>query len=105
MCCKGLLKRLLPFFVTFAVGLFIASFFVSIAAPRFNGFNRGGKRHSEYNRLKAENERLRAEIERLKMEVADRELRRVDTVPAFEMDSDIPPPPPPPARIRVHKTK
>ena len=27
---KGFLKRMLPFFATFAIGLFIASFFVSI---------------------------------------------------------------------------
>ena len=72
MCCKSFTKRILPFFLTFAVGLFIASFFVSIAAPSFQFPNRGSrKKHREYDRqrdieikqLREENQRLRSDTE------------------------------------------
>lgn len=72
MCCKGFIKRVAPFLLTFAVGLFIASFFVAIAAPNFQ-FRRGGfNRHREYDRqreaefrqLREENSRLERELER-----------------------------------------
>lgn len=67
MCCQGFLKRVLPFFLTFAVGLFIASFFVTIAAPSFQFQNRGWKRnHRQYDRQREiEIERLREENMRL----------------------------------------
>ena len=51
MYYKGLLKRIVPFFLTFAAGLFIASFFVTIARPSFNGFRRGSNKHREIQRL------------------------------------------------------
>lgn len=64
MCSKGLLKRALPFFATLAVGLFIASFFVTIK-PIFSG--RGG-RHAEMKRMRVELERTRFELEQVKNE-------------------------------------
>jgi hypothetical protein len=36
MQLKGLFKRVVPFFLTFALGLLVASFFVTVAAPSFN---------------------------------------------------------------------
>jgi len=63
----GILKRALPFAATFAVGLFIASFFVDITAPRFRG-HRGGQRH-QMREMRLENERLRNENLRLKNEL------------------------------------
>ncbi len=68
MYSKGFIKRMLPFFATFAVGLFIASFFVSITAPTFRK-NGHGKRHHEMKRLRYENEQLRNENLRLKNEL------------------------------------
>ena len=65
---RGFIKRMLPFFATFAVGVFIASFFVSISGPNFRG-PRFGKRHHEMNRLRHENEQLRNENLRLKNQV------------------------------------
>ncbi len=59
----GLLKRALPFLGTFALGLFIASFFVNIGAPRFG--SRGKCRH-EMRELRIENEQLREENLRLR---------------------------------------
>jgi len=87
MCCKGFFKRVAPFFLTFSLGLFIASFFVTIAAPSFQ-FKRGFNRHREYHRkLEFENQRLREENSLLKRQVADK--RNSD----LEMILDVPPPP------------
>lgn len=70
----GIIKRVLPFLFTFTVGLFIASFFISIAAP---SFDRAGKSRSDRwmnNReLRAENEQLRSENERLIDRIAELE--------------------------------
>jgi len=70
MCCKEFFKRVIPFFLTFAAGLFIASFFVTIAAPSFQFKNRNWKRnHRQYDRqMELENQRLREENMRLKSE-------------------------------------
>ena len=70
MCCQGFVKRVVPFFLTFAVGLFIASFFVTIAAPTFQFQNRGWrKNHRQYDRQReAEIQRLREENMNLKNE-------------------------------------
>ncbi len=98
MFAFGLFKRVLPFLLTFAAGLFIASFFVSIAAPSFQFRRDGGKRHDckrvkmEMQDLREENIRLRNEIEQLRrspltLEYIDPEFTR----PA---DRDVPPPPP-----------
>lgn len=86
MCCsKGLLKRLLPFFLTFAVGLFIASFFVTVAAPNFE-FNRGFRRHRQYDQMmQFENQRLRDENARLK---AVSELKLKSFSGTFEMNGN-----------------
>lgn len=63
---KGLLKRMLPFLATFAVGIFIASFFVSFGGSRF-GFKERRMRHfQEMQQLRMENEELREENLRLK---------------------------------------
>ena len=100
MLYRGLFKRFLPFFLTFAVGLFVASFFVAISSPSFN-FRRGGShKHREIHRLKIENKELRKDVLRMKRELD--EARRnsfdvtlpVEEVPTFEMDVPLPPPPP-----------
>jgi hypothetical protein len=72
MCCKGFVKRVLPFFLTFAVGLFIASFFVTVAAPNFQFQNRSWKRnHRQYDRQREiEIQRLREENMRLKNQIS-----------------------------------
>jgi hypothetical protein len=88
----SLIKRVAPFVLTFGVGLFIASFFVTVAAPKLD-FNRGFSRHREYHRrIESENQRLRQENERLKNRLAEMEKRDwvLGTV-------DVPMPPAPPA--------
>ncbi len=85
----SLVKRVAPFFMTFAVGLFIASFFVSVAAPSFQ-FRRGFNRHREMDRqMQSENQRLRDENQSLRNRLS--EIERRDWV--LSPDIDVPPPP------------
>lgn len=64
MQVTGWIKRVLPFVATFAVGVFIASFFVDIGASRDRC--RRGKKHPEMQRLAAENDALKNENLRLR---------------------------------------
>jgi hypothetical protein len=95
MLYKGVLKRVLPFFLTFAAGLFIASFFVSIASPSFS-FPRRSHKHREVHRLRMENQDLRRSNSELRRQLE--EARRNSDL-RFSVDSDFPnfDPPPPPA--------
>ncbi len=69
----GFLKRFLPFFAAFALGLFVASFFVAVGFPRFERHGRGHGRHhrckTETEQLRRENFELRRRIEQLKTDV------------------------------------
>ena len=89
MCSKNFIKRIVPFFLTFAVGLFIASFFITLSAPTFRFPFRGGerfRRHQQNDRMmELENQRLREENERLK---ADSEAKVKIFSGTFEMDKD-----------------
>lgn len=108
MCSKGLFKRILPFFATFAIGLFIASFFVDISAPRFG---RGRFARHEFQRIQIENQQQREELRqkdgeiRLLHEQLDHALRiKPSTLDSRDFD-EIPmdvrvPLPPPPPRVR-----
>lgn len=91
MCSKGLAKRLLPFFATFAIGLFIASFFVSVGAPGFRFHGRGWERHQMFERLQIENEQLKNENLRLKNENNHSRFERsIDLQTGEEVDSLMP---------------
>jgi len=101
---KGIFKRALPFLGTFALGLFIASFFVDIGAPRFRGHR--GKRHQEVQRLKNEVEQLKAENLRLQNELESHDWSsHAGRMNEFEHEiwsgTELPlmPPPPPIAPI------
>ena len=87
---KEFAKRFVPFLLTFAAGLVVASFFVAVGTPGFK-FNRES-RHQKSRYLKTENERLRKENERLKRELADKALNE----PEFNILLEVPPPPMPP---------
>jgi hypothetical protein len=94
MMFLGVLKRVVPFFLTFAAGLFIASFFINIASPSFN-FPRRSHKYREMHRLRDENRELRRANEELQ-----RQLNEARNEVKFT-DSDFshfPPPPPPPPR-------
>lgn len=103
MCSKNFIKRILPFFLTFAVGLFVASFFVTIAAPTFKFSLRGERyrRHQEYHRtMELENQRLREDKARLQNQLSGME----DSSGLYSDGFGVPPPPmppmPPPAPTR-----
>jgi len=103
MCCKGFVKRVVPFFLTFAVGLFIASFFITIAAPNFQ-FRRDFRKHREYHRtMESKIQRLTEENARLTRELVEKEKRDMTNY-AFEYDLAVPPPlpmPPAPPRVKI----
>ena len=102
MCIKGFLKRVLPFLGALSVGLFIASFFVDIASPKFG--NRGvGKRYHHMKRLRVENEQLRNENLRLKNEL---ENLRISAGHSWDYEGrkiEVPLAPPPPPAPRVNR--
>src|SRR6185437_14688036 len=101
MGSKGWIKRVLPFFATFAVGIFIAGLF-GFGGPRFGRHGRWQMRE-EMNRLQTENEELRNENLRLRNTChlhdmnLDLNLDGVDSI-----DEPLPPPPPMPHRPPRH---
>jgi hypothetical protein len=96
MCAMGIVKRFLPFLLTLAVGLFIASFFVDLTPSRFE--NRSSRRWSKFYRvqqLRNENEQLRQENRRLTQQLDELRQSR------WMMNSfEVPPPPPAPVAPR-----
>jgi hypothetical protein len=102
MLYKGILKRFFPFLLTFAAGIFLASFFVSVALPTFPRSERSNRGFGEGRRLRFENERLRDENERLTRELEFHNLGpahlNMPDVPPVTLE--VPPPPPPPRAPR-----
>lgn len=92
MGTKGFIKRFLPFVAAFAVGIFVASFFVQISGPKY----RGGKKVRIIKQLKLENEQLRMENLRLRNEI---EAMTTETMNAAELPP-LPPIPPMPAKAK-----
>lgn len=87
----GVLKRVFPFLLTFAAGLFIASFFVSIAAPNFGrGWNQSRRGRSDCGRMKMEFRELKRENLRLQQELDA--IR--GNFESSEFNLRVPPPPP-----------
>lgn len=109
MNTKGFIKRILPFIGAFSLGLFIASFFVSVGLPRFGGGHRGMR--GEYKRqFRMEMERLRQENFELKNQLREMQLDRTVNGTGSEMRPveampliDVPPPPMPPVAPHVHR--
>lgn len=96
MLNSAFFKRIVPFILTFALGLFVASFFVSIS-PNFN-FKRKRPpcRPKEMQVLRYENERLRLENQRLQERLNTSQILLDEPVPppppsAFEMPGDVVP--------------
>ena len=93
-----MLKRVLPFFVTLAIGLFIASFFVDLAPTPFK-FDRGMRRFREFQELKMENMELRNRCQQLQEQ--NEQLRssqsmrdQIENWPKKNSVDTLPPPPP-----------
>lgn len=105
MLFLGVFKRVVPFFVAFAAGLFIASFFVNIATPSLN-FPRKSHKYREFHKLREENRELKRSNRELRREIE--EMKR-NTELRFNLDTDLPnfepPPPPPPPRVVLRKNE
>lgn len=100
MYITGLLKRIAPFFIALALGLFAASFFVSIALPNVRPV-RKLKAHREYHRqMEFENRRLKMENCRLKREAAQMKADRDFNFESAGVNELVPPPPPIPVAPR-----
>lgn len=82
MLNKAFFKRIVPFVLTFALGLLVASFFVSIAPTFKFKKKRPPCRGKEAQTLRYENERLRLENQRLQQRLDMRLL-----------EESVPPPP------------
>ena len=104
----GWLKRALPFFATFGLGLFIASFFVSIS-PRFEHHERG-RCHRDMWEMRIENEQLRDANKQLREQLDSVYGVENGIYPVYEdqdldsqsVDEPVLPIPPPPA-VKSHK--
>ena len=104
MLYKGIFKRFLPFLLTFAAGLFLASFFVSVALPSFERSQRSTRRFGECKRMQFELERLRDENQRMRREMDFHNLGpahlNIPDVPPVTLEVPAPPPPPRAPRFR-----
>jgi cell division protein FtsB len=108
MLLMAWIKRIVPFALALALGLFVASFFVSIAFPKMR-FERQSrwKRHYEYNcPLRNERDNLRQMNEQLRRE-NKRLNNQLDEPRGYGYGSGngrgllIEPPPPPPVPREV----
>ena len=101
---KGLLKRMLPFFATFAFGIFVASFFVNIGGTS-SGYRNRGKCRLELRELRFEFEQQRVEIKQSREQLDDVQMGTTTLDGELPLDIDIPLPPPPPVKQKhaVHK--
>jgi hypothetical protein len=112
----GLFKRIIPFVLTFAAGLLIASIFVPIGFPnaaKWREARRAGKCH-ERHQLRMENEELREKVRTQRSEI--QELRRdahewdsdteiLNAVPPVILEEHKPLPPPPAKRPKHPRTE
>ena len=112
----AIIKRVGPFLLTFAAGLIVASFFVTVTAPSLNWdskrsnykFSKSRHMKHKYHELRGENMQLRLENEQLR-----RKIERLEGLTTeFEFDAEYPrleppapPAPPKPFRHMQMKTK
>ena len=89
----GLIKRALPFFATFALALFVTSFFVDVR-PGFR-HRRGERKFQEMQQLRADLEQVKAENERLRQALDAGDHHPGDGVaPSVRFDAPMLPAPP-----------
>lgn len=96
---KGFIKRFAPFFLTFGLGLLVASFFVSVAAPRLN-FKRSWK-HRDYHRMKHENRMLKEKVRQLESELKEQKFGEIQSIELNVQPPPMPPLPPMPPKAPV----
>jgi hypothetical protein len=113
MCYTGLFKRIIPFVLTFAGGLFLASIFVPVGLPTSRmRVERNFSRHPETQQLRRDVDNLRekcraleAENEELRRTLGDVDFVIPDAVPPVDFEAHHPPqPPPPPSQPKRMRT-
>jgi hypothetical protein len=97
MCSKGFFRRVVPFFATFLMGVFIASFFVTSGRPSL-----GGHRHHmeedrqiriELDRVNDENDRVTQENMHLREQLGERPVNVERDLIEPGVRGLVPPPP------------
>lgn len=88
-----LVKRIIPFAAALTLGLFVASFFVTVSAPRFN-FKRNYDNRGYKNKrsLERDNQRLQEQIRQQQLRIE--ELETIQTADFESRFEPVPPPPP-----------
>ncbi|MEO8648549.1 MAG: hypothetical protein ABI539_05225 [Acidobacteriota bacterium] len=99
MSCRGVVKRFVPFLLTFAAGLFIASLFVPLTSP----FRRAALKGCHEQGLIRENRELRETNERQRRELEVLRREAINNWSPDELELAVPPvlpdaPQPPPVR-------
>lgn len=92
---KEFVKRFAPFFLTFALGMFLASLFLPVSPTNVN-YNQSWK-HREHKRTQCENRRLRKQLKELKRNNPDFN----DSIEFLDVPPPPPAPPAPPAPPRA----
>lgn len=103
----GIIKRVIPFIITFAAGLFIASFFVSLSVPSFDSVRKNrSERWGKHSRLKTEVEQLRREKRQLEVQIEEMSRTNCEFGSiSMPSDFDIDAPPPLSAPVKEMKMK
>ena len=104
MSYTGLLKRFIPFLLTFATGLLLASFFIPIGLPNMSSWRDSRRNNncwrekqqlrSEIDELREQNRSLRKENEEIRRNAVDTDAIFDDAVPPVDLEAPHPPPPP-----------
>lgn len=93
----AVVKRVVPFLLTFIAGLAIASIFVTVTAPSFSvSSKRMNRGHHRCKKMNAELENLRDENLRLRMQVEELRFRTSSDLVAPGPEFEVPTPPAPP---------
>lgn len=83
---KEFVKRFAPFFLTFALGMFLASLFLPVSSSRSN-YKRSWK-YREHKRTKCENYRLKRQLEELRqenLELKENQLKVPILIPSHDL--------------------
>ncbi len=94
MCSKKFFVRFLPFFATFLIGIFVASFFVAAGRPEYSG--RRFRHMQGDRRMRAELDRLREENSRLEAQINELRSNALSDRSDSDVIQAVPPPPIPP---------
>lgn len=88
-----LVKRIVPFAAALTLGLFVASFFVTVSAPRFNFRRNQENRYRKMQYLERDNQRMQEQIRRQQSRIEELETRRTADFENSLDETELPPAP------------